>query len=110
MSLAKIIWAVSALAALVLAFVSTGHNGMILAILGLASGFFLDHDHRRGVIIAAVFLMVGGAGALNSIMVVGEHLGAILGSLGAVFSAASVMAIVKTLLERLLKSNSASAT
>ncbi len=110
MSLAKIIWAVSALAALVLAFVNTGQDGMILAILGLASGFFLDHDHRRGVIIAAVFLMMGGAGALNSIMVVGEHLGAILGSLGAVFSAASVMAIVKTLLERLLKSNSASAT
>lgn len=110
MSLAKIIWAVSALAALVLAFVNTGQDGMILAILGLASGFFLDHDHRRGVIIAAIFLMMGGAGALNSIMVVGEHLGAILGSLGAVFSAASVMAIVKTLLERLLKSNSASAT
>ena len=110
MSLAKIIWAVSALAALVLAFVNTGQDGMILAILGLASGFFLDHDHRRGVIIAAIFLMMGGAGALNGIMVIGEHLGAILGSLGAVFSAASVMAIVKTLLERLLKSNSASAT
>lgn len=111
MSLAKIIWAVSALAAIVLAFVNlAGHDAMILAILGLASGFFLDHDHRRGVIIAAIFLMLGGANALNGIIGVGEHLGAILGSLGAVFSAAAVMAIVKTLVERLLKSNSASAT
>jgi hypothetical protein len=110
MSLAKIIWAVSALAALVLAFVSTGHNGMILAILGLASGFFLDHDHRRGVIIAAIFLMLGGANALNGIIGIGDHLGAILGSLGAVFSAAAVMAILKTLIERLFLSNKASAT
>ncbi len=111
MSLAKIVWAVSALAAIVLAFINAGtYDGMILAILGLASGWFLDHEHRRGVIIAAIFLMVGGANALNGIMGIGEHLGTILGSLGVVFGAASVMAIVRTLVERLLKSNAASAT
>ncbi len=105
MSLAKIIWAVSALAAILLAFVSTGYNGTILALLGLASGWFLDHDHRRGVIIAAVFLIVGGQNALGGITGIGETLTAILSSLGAVFGAASVMAIVRTLAERLLKSN-----
>jgi MFS family permease len=111
MSLAKIIWGVSALAAVILAFVNLGgHDAMILAILGLLSGFFLDHDHRRGVIIAAIFLMMGGAGSLGSIPGIGEHLTAILTSLGAVFGAASVMAILKTLVERLLKSNKASAT
>jgi len=108
MSLAKIIWAVSALAAVVLAFIATGYDAAILAILGLASGWFLDHEHRRGVIIAAIFLMMGGAGSLGGIPGIGEHLTAILGSLGAVFGAASVMAIVRTLVERLLKSNAAS--
>jgi MFS family permease len=110
MSLAKIVWAVSALAAIILAFVNTGHDSMILALLGLASGWFLDHDHRRGVIIAAIFLMMGGSSALNGIMGIGEHLGAILGALGAVFSAASVMAIVRTLVERIVLSNKAATT
>lgn len=105
MSLAKIVWLVSALAAIIFAFVpesSFAYGGMILAILGLASGWFLDQDHRRGVIIAAIFLLAGGASALGSIMAVGDHLTAILTSLGAVFAAASVMAIARTLAERII--------
>lgn len=104
MSIAKIVWLVSALAAVALSFVDTGYDPAILAVLGLASGWFLDGDHRRGVIIAAVFLMVGGAASLNGIPAVGVHLGAILGALGAVFGAASVMAIVRTLVERMMPS------
>lgn len=111
MSLAKIIWAISALAAVIFAFVNGFElEGTILAILGLLSGWFLDHDHRRGVIIAAIFLMMGGSGALGSIPGIGAHLTAILSSLGAIFGAASVMAIVRTLVERILKSNAASST
>lgn len=104
MSIAKIIWLVSALAAVILAFANTGFDATLLAILGLASGWFLDHEHRRGVIIAAIFFMVGGAASLNGISGIGEHLGSILGSLGAVFSGASVMAIVRTLAERIMPS------
>ncbi|MGJ8563395.1 MAG: hypothetical protein ACSHXY_07575 [Alphaproteobacteria bacterium] len=110
MSIAKIIWLVSAVAAVLLAFINTGFDATILAVLGLISGWFLDHEHRRGVIIAAIFLMAGGAGALNGIEGIGPELGKILSSLGAVFAAASVMAIVRTLVERILKSNKASAT
>jgi MFS family permease len=111
MSLAKIIWGISALAAVGLAFTNIGgYDAMVLAILGLLSGFFLDHDHRRGVIIAAIFLMMGGSGSLGSIPGIGEYLTAILTSLGAVFGAASVMAILKTLIERLLLSNKAAST
>lgn len=110
MSLAKIIWLVSALAAVLFAFVNTGYDATILAILGLLSGWFLDSEHRRGVIIAAVFLMLGGATALDGLVGVGPELTKILGSLGAVFGAASVMAIIRTLIERILLSNKASAT
>lgn len=110
MSLAKIVWAVSALAAVVLAFVSTDFNGAIIAILGLASGWFLDAEHRRGVIIAAIFLTMGGASALGGIPGIGGELTKILASLGAVFAAAAVMAIVRTLVERILLSNKESAT
>jgi|GEM_PF-1135655 len=111
MSLAKIIWAVSALAAVIFAFVNGFElEGTILAVLGLLAGWFLDHDHRRGVIIAAAFLLVGGATALGSVPGIGAHLTAILTSLAAVFSAASVMAIIKTLVERITQSNAASKT
>ena len=115
MSVAKIIWAVSALAAIIFAFVSGFElEGALLAVLGLACGWFLDHDHRRGVIIAAIFLAMsgsgGGASSLGSIPAIGGYLTAILSSLGAVFAAASVMAIIRTLVERILKSNSASST
>jgi hypothetical protein len=102
LSIAKIVWLVSALAAIVLSFVNTGYDPAILAVLGLLSGWFLDLEHRRGVIIAAIFLMAGGAASLNGIPGVGAHLGAILGGLGAVFAAASVMAIVRTLVERVI--------
>lgn len=110
MSLAKIIWLVSALAAVILAFVNTGFDGTILAILGLASGWFLDAEHRRGVIIAAIFLMGGGSGALGGIEAIGPELTKILSSLGMVFGAASVMAIVRTMLQRIFQSNKAAAT
>lgn len=102
MSIAKIVWLVSVLAAVALSFVNTGYDPAILAVLGLASGWFLDGDHRRGVIIAAIFLMVGGATSLNGIPGVGEYLGDILLGLGAVFGGASVMAIVRTLVERIM--------
>ncbi len=108
MSIAKIIWLVSALGAALLAFVDTGgYNGAILAVLGLLSGWFLDAEHRRGVIIAAIFLMLGGSGALNGLHGV---FGDILGSLGKVFGAAAVMAIVRTLVERIFLSNAEAAT
>lgn len=109
MSLAKIVWALSALAAIVLAFVNTGHDSAILAILGLLSGWFLSHEHRRGAIIAAIFLMMGGSSSLGGIPGLGEHLTAILASLGAVFGGASVMAIVRTLCERILEKSGSDA-
>ena len=109
MSIAKIVWLVSALGAVALSFVNTGYEAAILAVLGLASGWFLSEDHRRGVIIGAIFLMAGGAASLNGIPGIGTYLGLILGSLGAVFSGASVMAIVRTLIERIMPGNSSTA-
>ncbi|WP_339741005.1 hypothetical protein [uncultured Maricaulis sp.] len=102
MSLDKIIWAVSALVAIAFAFVSLEMAGLILAILGLACGFFIKGDHRRAVILAAIFLAVGGASALGSIPAVGTYLTAIFSNYGAVLSAASLMVIVMATAERMI--------
>lgn len=77
----------------------------MLALLGLASGFFVSADHRRGVLIAAIFLLVG-AGALEAIPVAGEYLTAILRSYSGVLAAASVMVIIMVTVERLMPAKS----
>ena len=79
MSLDKIIWAIAAIVAILFAFIAFEMEALILAIVGLVSGYFIKGDHRRGVILAAVFL-----------------------SYGAVLSAASLMVIVMATAERLV--------
>jgi hypothetical protein len=76
--------------------------GLILAVLGIASGFFVKGDHRRALILAAIFLIAGGAGALGSIPAVGEYLTAIFTNYGAVLAAASLTVIVMATAERLI--------
>ncbi len=102
MSIARIIWIVSLLAAVILAFpgVATGFNSVIIVILGLVSGWFVDKEHRVGLLIAAIFLMSGGAAAWGAIPGIGAHLTAILGSIGAVLAAAGVTAVLRRLVER----------
>ena len=48
MDIAKIGWGLGTLAAVVLTFVNTGHDGTILAVLGLIAGYASAADHRRG--------------------------------------------------------------
>ncbi|MBL4596783.1 MAG: hypothetical protein JKX99_09425 [Robiginitomaculum sp.] len=103
MSIAKILWIVSFLAAVGFSFISGfEYAAALLAVLGLVSGWFVDAEHRSGLIIAAVFLlMAGGAGAWGAIPAVGEYLTAIFGNYAAVVAAASLTAILKTTYERL---------
>ena len=102
MSVDKIVWAVAALAAIAFAFVSFEWAALVLALLGLACGFFIKGDHRRAVILAAIFLIAGGSGALGAIPAIGEYLTAIFANYGAVLGAASLMVIVMATLERLV--------
>ena len=101
MSIARIIWIVSLLAAVILAFVDLAQAGMILAVLGLISGWFVDHEHRSGLIIAAVFLALGGAAAWKAIPGAGPYLADIFASYSGVLSAAALTAICRTTVERL---------
>jgi energy-coupling factor transporter transmembrane protein EcfT len=102
MSLDKIIWAVAFLAAIVLAFVDIStYDALILAILGLASGYFVKGDHRKSLLMGAIFLHVG-AGALGSIPMAGEHLTNIFNNYGAVLNAAGLLVIVMATIERLM--------
>ena len=101
MSLEKIIWAVAFLAAIVFAFVSFEYAALILAVLGLASGWFVKGDHRKSLLMGAIFLHVA-HGALGGVPAVGEYLTAIFGNYGAVLNAAGLLVIVMATVERLM--------
>ncbi len=101
MSIARIIWSLSLLAAIVLSFANMEQAGMVLAILGLVGGYFSDAEHRLGLIVAAIFL-AGGAAAWGSIPVLGEYLTNIFTNYSMVLSAGALMAVCKTTVERVL--------
>jgi len=109
MSIARIIWIVSLLAAVVLSFVDMAQAGMVLAILGLVGGYFSDNEHRLGLLVAAIFLAAGGAAAWGSIPGVGDYLTKIFSNYSAVLSAGALMAICKTTVERLFLAKGADA-
>ena len=100
MSTAKIIWIIGVLAAIVLAFIDTGYDAAIIAVLGLVGGFFVGKDHRLGLIVAALFLLAGNA-AWGSIPAIGSYLTAIWTSYAGLLAAASLMAIARTTYDRL---------
>ncbi len=101
MSIARIIWIISLLAAVVLAFVNTGYDAAILTILGIVSGWFVDKEHRLGLLVAAIFMMSGGAMTWGGIPSIGGYLTAILGGIGGILGAAGVTAVLRRLIERL---------
>jgi len=103
MSIAKILWIVSFLAAIVFSFISDfQYAAVILALLGLVSGWFVNAEHRSGLIIASVFLLIaGGAHAWGSIPAIGEYFNNIFSAYASVLAAASLTAILKTTWERL---------
>jgi len=108
MSIARIIWIVSLLAAVVLSFVDMAQSVMILAILGLVAGYFSDQEHRLGLLVAAIFL-AGGATAWGSIPGVGEYLNGIFANYSTVLSAGALMAVCKTTVERVILAKGADA-
>ncbi len=100
MDVGKIIRIVAVLAAVVLGLVAVPQGGMIIAVLGLVAGYFIEEEYASRFLIGAVALGVS-QGALASIPAVGGYLTAILGSLSALFYAGACTVIVMGLVNRL---------
>jgi predicted PurR-regulated permease PerM len=100
MEVGKIIRIVAVLGAVVLAFVDIAQTPMIIAVLGLVAGYFIEEEYASRFLIGAVALGVS-QGALASIPAVGGPLTAILGSLSALFYAGACTVIVMGVVNRL---------
>jgi hypothetical protein len=100
MDLAKIIRLVAMAFALIAAVVAIPESAMIIAILGLVSGYFVEEDRRLPFMVTTLTLALV-AGALGGIPVIGAHLSNILGSVSSLFNAACCTVIVVSIIERL---------
>ena len=100
MDLPKIIRLVTVVVAVVAGlWADMPEAGMIIAILGLATGYFVEADRRVAVMVLALTLATV-HGALGDIHTIGVYLSAILGSLSAAASAAACTVIVMEIVER----------
>ena len=100
MDLAKIIRLVAVLFAVVAGFVAIPQAAVIIAVLGIVVGYFIEEDRRVPFMVATLTLALA-HGSLGVIPMVGIYLTDILGSLSALFNAAACTVIVVTIIERL---------
>ena len=100
MDLGKIIRIVAVLAAVVFGLVAVPQGAMIIAVLGLVAGYFVEEEYASRFLIGAVALGVSYS-ALASIPAIGGYLTAILASLSALFYAGACTVIVMGVVNRL---------
>lgn len=101
MGAGKIIQLVGVLVALVAGLLGGfPQSALVIAVLGLAGGWFIAEDDRSRFLIGTLALVVV-QGALGVIPAVGEYISMALGGLASLFMAAAVMVIVLGTFERI---------
>jgi hypothetical protein len=86
--------------AVVAGLVTIPQSAMIIAILGLVGGYFVEEDRRIPFMLATLTLALV-HGALGPIPAVGSYLTDILGSLSSLFNAAACTVVVVNTIERI---------
>lgn len=75
---------------------------MVIAVLGVVGGYFIDAEDRMRALVAAIALSAGGVAAgADAIPAVGPYITGIMTSLGALYAAGSVTCILMTIYEKL---------
>ncbi len=100
MDLAKIVRLVAVLFAVVAGLVAIPQSAVIIAVLGLVVGWFVEEDRRLVYMVFALTLALV-QGALSPIPAVGGYLTDMLASLSALANAGAVTVIVMTIVDRI---------
>lgn len=94
MGVDKIIKLVGVLVAVVAGLIGGfAYSALLIALLGLAAGWFIEKDDRMRFLVATVAL-IAVQGTLGVIPEAGQYISGALGGLAALFSAAAVTVIV----------------
>jgi hypothetical protein len=100
MDLAKIVRLVAVLFAVVAGLVAIPQSAVIIAVLGLVVGWFVEEDRRLNYMVFALTLALV-HGSLSAIPAVGGYLTDMLASLSALANAGAVTVIVMTTIDRI---------
>ena len=94
MGVDKIIKLVGVLVAVVAGLIGGfAYSALLIAVLGLAGGWFIEKDDRMRFLVATVAL-IAVQGTLGGVPEAGHYISGALGGLAALFSAGAVMVIV----------------
>ena len=99
MDLAKIVRLVAVLFAVVAGLVAIPQSAVIIAVLGIVAGWFVEEDRRINYMLATLTLALV-HGALGSIPAIGGYLTDVLGSLSALLNAGACTVIVMAIYDR----------
>ena len=100
MDVAKIVRLVAVLFAVVAGLVSIPQSAVIIALLGLVGGYFVEEDRRLNYMVLTLTLALV-HGALGPIPQVGGYLTDILASLSALLNAGACTVIVMAIVDRI---------
>ncbi len=92
MDAGKIVRLVAVIVAVVAGVVAIPSSGLIIAVLGLVAGYFIQDDRVVYVLVATLVLNVA-SGGLDPIPVVGGYLTGIFSSLSSLFNAGALTVI-----------------
>lgn len=99
MDLAKIVRLVAVLFAVVAGLVAIPQAAVIIAVLGLVAGWFVEEERRINYMMATLTLALV-HGALGPIPAIGGYLTDILGSVSALLNAGACTVIVMAIYDR----------
>lgn len=100
MDLSKIVRLVAVLFAVVAGLVAIPQAAVIIAVLGLVAGWFIEEERRTPFLVATLTLALV-HGALGPIPAIGGYLTDILGSVSSLFNAGACTVIVMGMWDRL---------
>ena len=100
MDLAKIVRLVAVLFAVVAGLVAIPQSAVIIAVLGLVAGYFVEEERRMYYMVATLTLALA-HGALLPIPYLGTYLTDILSSLSSLLNAGACTVIVMAIIDRI---------
>ncbi len=99
---AKIVRMLATAVAVIAAFATIPYAALIMAVLGLGIGFYVEADRRTLYLVTVVALSVA-SGGLGAVPMAGEYVTAIFGNISTIINAGALVVIGTVIYERLME-------
>ncbi len=99
---AKIVRMLATAVAVIAAFATIPYAALIMAVLGLGVGFYVEADRRTLYLVTVVALSVA-SGGLGAVPMAGDYVTAIFGNISTIINAGALVVIGTVIYERLME-------